>query len=74
MFDKPVNNLPNSITHLTFECHFNQAVNILPTKNLGFAFNNNIKNNIPENIENIEIIFFNNQNDSIITYRDTLNK
>jgi hypothetical protein len=87
-FDKPVDKLPNSITHLTLGTNFNQPVNNLPNsitylrfgycfdqlfdklpksiKKLGFTSNNKIKNNIPENIENIEIVFFNNGNDSII--------
>ena len=30
LFNQPVNNLPDSITHLTFGRHFNQPVNYLP--------------------------------------------
>ena len=61
-------NLPNSITHLTFGYYFDQSIDKLPKniKELGFASGNKIKNNIPENIENIEIVFLNNENDSMI--------
>jgi len=67
-FNQPVSYLPNSITHLTFGCYFNQPVDNLPKsiKKLGFSSNSKIKNNIPENIEDIEIIFFGFHYDSIV--------
>src|SRR6185312_12016836 len=61
-FNKTVSKLPNSITHLTFGMNFNQSIDKLPTTiiELGFYSNSKIKNNIPNNIEYINIIFFNN--------------
>jgi hypothetical protein len=58
-FNQPVNNLPNSITHLTVGFEFNQPVDNLPKsiKELAFYSGYKIKGNIPENIENIYIIF-----------------
>lgn len=58
-FDQKINELPESLTHLTFGHSFNQKVDNLPKMliELGFSSNCKIKNNIPENIKKIKIIF-----------------
>ena len=50
-FNQEVNNLPNSLTHLTFGYNFNQEVNNLPNSlthlTLGGSFNQKV-NNLPK--------------------------
>jgi hypothetical protein len=67
-FNEPMDNLPNSITHLRFGHCFNQPLDYLPKsiKELTFDSGKKIKGNIPENIENIYIIFYGYGYDSII--------
>ena len=62
LFNQPVNNLPDSITHLTFGRHFNQPVNYLPNSithlTFGCEFNQSVGHqgcediNCPRNLPN----------------------
>jgi hypothetical protein len=63
MFNLPVEFLPKNLTHINFGCSFIQIVNLLPKtiKEIGFGAHSEIKNNIPENIEYINIKFFDEQ-------------
>jgi len=55
-FNKPVNNLPESLTHLTFGWEFNQPVNNLPKGithlTFGWIFNQPV-DNLPENLTHL---------------------
>jgi len=68
-FNQNVNNLPKKLTHLTFGKEFNQNINNLTfIKCLGFSSNSYIKNNIPDFITKIYIIFYENyKNNEYIT-------
>ena len=56
-FNQPINNLPNSITHLTLGLDFNQPINNLPNSitnlTLGQKFNQQI-NNLPNSLTHLE--------------------
>ena len=58
-FNKPIDKLPNSITHLTFGYNFNQPVDNLPNSithlTIGSCFNQPVVN-LPKNINYIECI------------------
>jgi hypothetical protein len=71
-FNQSIENLPSSITHLTLGWQFNQNINILPSSliELFFSSMSIIKNNIPNNITNIKIYFY--DNDKINDYIDNL--
>ena len=58
-FDQSVDNLPKNLTHLFFGNRFNQSIVKLSKSlvHLGFYSNNNLKNNIPNNIEYLTIYF-----------------
>ena len=45
LFNQEINNLPNSLTHLTFGSYFNQKINNLPNSltHLTFGYNFNKK-------------------------------
>ena len=61
LFDKSVDNLPNSLINLTLGYYFNQSIIKLPNsvKYLSFWSHYTFKNNIPKFIETLEL-FFNN--------------
>ncbi len=56
IFNKSVNNLPNSITHLTFGVMFNQTVNNLPNSithlTFGYKFNQRV-DNLPNSVTHL---------------------
>jgi hypothetical protein len=58
-----VNNLPQTLTHLTFGCYFNQSVDKLPETlthlTLGDKFNKSV-NYLPKNIKNLKLMCDNN--------------
>ena len=60
IFNKEVNNLPNTLTHLTFGWDFNQSVDNLPNSithlTLGRKFNLPI-NNLPNNLKELNFDF-----------------
>ena len=55
-FNQEVNNLPNSLTHLTFGQNFNQEVNVLPNSithlTFGICFNQKV-NNLPNSLTHL---------------------
>ena len=59
-FNQKIDNLPNNLTHLTIGHCFSQSIDKLPKsiRKLGFYSCSKIRNNIPENIEKIKIIFY----------------
>ena len=62
-FNKLVDNLPNSITHLTMEYEFNQSVDNLPNSITDLTFRNKFNqpvDNLPKNIKQIKLIKNNN--------------
>ena len=59
-FNQPIDKLPKNLQSITFGPEFNQPIDKLPTTvdELAFWSHSNIKNNIPEFISNIKIIFY----------------
>jgi hypothetical protein len=58
-FNQSVNSPPKNLTHINFGCRFNQLVNSLPSTLIEICFYSHytIKNNIPNSIEFLNIIF-----------------
>jgi hypothetical protein len=61
-FNQPIDNLPNSITHLELGLRFNQSIDNLPNSitylKLGSKFNKPI-NNLPNSIIGIYVMYKN---------------
>ena len=57
-FNQPINNLPNSITHLTFSNHFNQLVDNLPNSITHLTFGRHFNQSVDELPNSITHLIF----------------